>query len=76
MLFFRSEETIDEWCRANGHPRRPSVRMDQLWHLATTWYGNRLSPDARRPKPAEMRGIFAAIGLEGDFWDPLADEFG
>jgi hypothetical protein len=51
------------------------VRVDQLWQLAVTWYGSRLEPDSRRPAPAEMRGIFAAIGLEGDFWDPRADTF-
>lgn len=50
----------------------PIVRMDQLWGLSTTWYGNRLSPDARRPGPAEMREIFASLGLTGKFWDPEA----
>jgi hypothetical protein len=49
--------------------------MEQLWHLATTWYGSRLSADSRRPAPAEMRSIFEAIGLLGDFWDPTADSF-
>lgn len=76
MLFFRSEGLIDEWCRSRGVPRRPVVRMDQLWQLATTWYATRLEASARRPGPAEMRGIFEGIGLEGDFWDPLADTFG
>jgi hypothetical protein len=50
--------------------------MDQLWHLAKTWYSTRLEPVSRRPSPAEMRGIFESIGLEGDFWDPRADSFG
>jgi hypothetical protein len=76
MLFFRSEERIDEWCRRKAIPRRPSVRMDQLWHLAVTWYGTRLEPESRRPAPAEMRGIFEGLGLTGDFWDPMADSFG
>jgi len=76
MLFFRSEETLRSWCEANGHPLRPRVTMVQLWELATTWYASRLRADARRPKPAEMRTIFAAIGLEGDFWDPTSDRFG
>ena len=34
---------------------------EQLWSLAVAWYDNRLSPDARRPKPAEMRTIFARV---------------
>jgi len=75
MHFFRSEELIDDWCRARGTPRRPSVRMDQLWQMAVTWYSTRLEPDSRRPGPSEMRGIFADLGLHGDFWDPQADAF-
>jgi len=75
MLFFRSEERLDAWCQARSLPRRPSVRMDQLWHLAVTWYSSRLEAESRRPGPGEMRGIFAGLGLEGDFWDPQADAF-
>ena len=37
--------------------------------------GARLSPEARRPGPEEMRQIFAGIGLHGPFWDPQADVF-
>jgi len=76
MLFFRSEELIATWCRARGVTPRPIVRMDQLWHLAVTWYGTRLEAESRRPAAAEMRSIFESIGLEGDFWDPRADSFG
>lgn len=75
MLFFRSGEALDDWCRSRGVPRRPTVRIDQLWSLAVTWYGSRLTAESRRPKPDEMRQIFAGLGLEGDFWDPLADTF-
>jgi hypothetical protein len=72
MLFFRSEERVRDWCRARGAEPRPIVRMDQLWQLAVTWYRTRLEPESRRPEPSEMRGIFEASGLEGDFWDPHA----
>ena len=75
MLFFRSEELVDTWCQTRNTPRRPVVRMDQLWQMAVTWYASRLEPDARRPAPDEIRGIFAGIGLVGDFWDPKADRF-
>jgi hypothetical protein len=75
MLFFRSEDRVRQWCSAHGHPMRPLVGMDQLWKLATTWYSTRLQPDSRRPQPDEMRGIFAALGLQGDFWDPRSDAF-
>ena len=73
MLFFRSEERVREWCAARELPMRPIVTLDQLWKLSVAWYGNRLSPDARRPKPAEMVQIFAGIGLTGPFWDPTSD---
>ena len=76
MLFFRSEETVRAWCEGRGLPLRPRVTMDQLWGLASTWYSTRLQPDSRRPKPDEMRSIFAGLGLTGDFWDPQADRFG
>jgi hypothetical protein len=52
------------------------VTLDQLWKLSVAWYDNRLSPDARRPQPDEIRGIFAGIGLTGPFWDPQSDQFG
>ena len=76
MLFFRSEERAREWCAEHHAPLRPVVTLLQLWTLATTWYGTRLEADSRRPKPEEMRGIFAAIGLDDEFWDPKSDRFG
>lgn len=76
MLFFRSEERARDWCQARNTTVRPLVTMDQLWVMATTWYATRLEADSRRPKPDEIRGIFAGIGLEDDFWDPKSDAFG
>jgi len=73
MLFFRSEEQVLAWCRAEGAPLRPMVRIDQLWGLAHAWYSTRLQRDARRPQPAEMRAIFAGLGLTGPFWNPEHD---
>ncbi|MFI5372586.1 MAG: hypothetical protein ACHQ52_13605, partial [Candidatus Eisenbacteria bacterium] len=57
-------------------PLRPLVTMDQLWTMATTWYATRLEEVSRRPGADEMRGIFAAIGLDDEFWDPRSDRFG
>lgn len=76
MLFFRSEEDVREWCREHEYPMRPLVSIDQLWGLSMAWYSTRLQADARRPKPDEMRAIFAGLGLEGEFWDPRSDRFG
>ncbi len=76
MLFFRSEEQVREWCEAQGQEMNPRVTIPQLWGLATAWYANRLAADSRRPQPDEIRGIFARLGLEGEFWDPRSDSFG
>jgi hypothetical protein len=75
MLFFRSEEHVNRWCQAHDLPRRPILDLEQLWFLATTWYGNRLTVNSRRPGPDEMASIFASVGLEGPFWDPQSDHF-
>lgn len=75
MLFFRSEETVAAWCEAHDVPQRPIIDVDQLWHLATAWYENRLTIESRRPAPDEMGKIFAEIGLTGPFWDPQADQW-
>ena len=76
MLFFRSEELVKAWCQARGIAPRPLVTMVQLWQLAIAWYATRLSAEAQRPGPAEIRQIFARIGLNDPFWDPQADLFG
>ncbi len=76
MLFFRSEEDVEQWCRERDTAVQRLVTIPQLWTLSTTWYSTRLEEDSRRPQPDEMRQIFAGLGLEGDFWDPRADTFG
>jgi hypothetical protein len=76
MLFFRSEARVREWCEARGERPGPVVRMDQLWGLAVAWYATRLDPNSRRPAPAEMRRIFAGLGLTDAFWNPENGTFG
>ncbi len=75
MLLFRSEEMVRQWCAARGIPMRPMLNLNQLWHLAVTWYSSRLTVDSRRPAPDEMVEIFAKIGLTGPFWDPKTDQW-
>jgi hypothetical protein len=75
MLLFRSEETVNAWCAAHHISRRPLVNLEQLWQLAVTWYGNRLTIESRRPAPDEMVSIFASLGLTGPFWDPKSDQW-
>ena len=75
MLFFRSEEALNDWSGALQHRRRPTATLPQLWQMAVAWYLSRLSPQARRPDADEIRQIFARIGLTDAFWDPRADRF-
>jgi len=75
MLFFRSEDALDDWCSAHQHPRRPTATLPQLWQLAVAWYSSRLSAEARRPDSNEIRQIFTRIGLTDTFWDPRTDQF-
>ena len=68
MLLFRSEEHVDRWCAARAVARRPLVPLEVLWQLAVAWYGNRLTPEARRPMGDEIREIFDGLGLTDPFW--------
>jgi hypothetical protein len=44
------------------------MSLDQAWALSRVWYGDRLSPEFRRPTTEEARAIFRKIGLVGPFW--------
>jgi hypothetical protein len=68
MLLFRSEGHVKRWCKVRGWPQRPIVTLDQLWQLAVAWYGNRLTPESRRPMGEDVKEIFDGVGLSGDFW--------
>jgi hypothetical protein len=75
MLLFRSEENVACWCEDHNVPQRPIIDLEQLWYLAVTWYGNRLTVESRRPRPDEMVEIFGRVGLAWPFWDPKADQW-
>ena len=68
MLLFRSEEHVDRWCQSRALARRPLLSLAQLWQLAMSWYGSRLTAEARRPMGDEIRAIFDGLGLTDPFW--------
>lgn len=68
MLLFRSEQHVDRWCRQWSRPRGGILTLEQVWALATEWYGSRLNPDWRPKTTAEAQSAFDRIGLVGDFW--------
>ena len=42
--------------------------MQQGWELARRWYGDRLSANWRPFNAQQAQGIFAEMGLRGEFW--------
>jgi len=70
MLLFRSEEHVTRWTEKRRAPIGATFTPQQVWQLATAWYGDRLSPNWRRRTPEEARIVFEGIGLTGPFWEP------
>jgi hypothetical protein len=68
MLAFRSEAHVDRWCETRRIPRGAVLSLDRVWRLGRAWYEDKLSPEWRRATPEEAEGVFASIGLTGDFW--------
>jgi len=69
MLFFRSEEHIEHWCRNWNLPRGGILSLDQGWRLAQAWYGpDRRVPEWRRKTVEEAEALFEELGLKGEFW--------
>ena len=69
MLLFRGEEHIDRWCAQWNQPRGATLTIDQAWHLAGAWYGNKMDPAWRRATVDETEGLLSKLGLTGSFWN-------
>lgn len=41
---------------------------EQCWELARGWYGDKLSPDWRRPTADDAQALLTRIGLTDPFW--------
>ena len=59
---------MDAWCKERGVERGATMTVAQVWLLSQLWYGDRLSPDFRRPSMDEAHAIFQRVGLTGPFW--------
>lgn len=68
MLFFRSEETLDQWLAARQMQRGAVLSISQLWDLSRLWYHNRLSPEYHGRTAGQVREIFNKAGLTSDYW--------
>ena len=68
MLLFRSEEHVGAWVEAGHGPRGAILSLDQLWGLASAWYGDKMDREWRRRTPEEAQAVFESLGLVGPFW--------
>ena len=68
MLFFRSEEALNQWLAWNGASRGATFTIPQLWELSQRWYQNRMSPEYRGRTMEQVQQIFKEAGLTSDFW--------
>jgi hypothetical protein len=59
---------VGRWCAVRNLARGALMTLPQAWELSRQWYGDRLSPDFRRPTVDQAHGIFANVGLTGAFW--------
>ena len=70
MLFFRSEEMLEQWQNANHAQRGAVLSIPTLWELSQRWYHNRMSPEYRGRNLEQIQGIFKEVGLTSGFWLP------
>lgn len=70
MLFFRSEELLDDWLAANQAQRGAVLSIPKLWELSQRWYYNRMSPDYHGRTIEQVQYIFKEVGLTSEFWLP------
>ena len=68
MVFFRSEELLNEWLASN-HVRRGAVlSVPKLWELSKLWYRGRMLPEFRGRTAEQVQQIFKEVGLTSAFW--------
>lgn len=70
MLFFRSEELLENWLAANQAQRGAVLSISTLWELSQRWYHNRMSVDYHGRTVEQIQQIFNEVGLTSEFWRP------
>jgi hypothetical protein len=70
MLFFRSEETLNQWLTAKHAERGEVLSIPGLWDLSQRWYHNRMSPEYHGRTIEQVQEIFKEVGLTSEFWQP------
>jgi len=70
MLFFQSEESLQEWLAVQNAERGAIFSIPQLWELSQRWYHNRMSSDYHGRTMEQVQEIFRELGLTSSFWQP------
>ena len=65
---FASEAEVDPWCQSHALPRGYVMGIEALWRFASDWYGGYLQEPWLQRSPEQVRVLFDAHGLTGDFW--------
>ena len=68
MIFFRSEEFLNEWLVAQKSQRGAILSIPQLWELSQRWYEDRMSSEYRGRTIEQAQQIFKELGLTSEFW--------
>lgn len=70
MLFFRSEEMLENWLISNHAQRGAVLSIPTLWELSQRWYHNRMSVEYHGRTVEQVQEIFKEVGLTSEFWQP------
>jgi hypothetical protein len=68
MLFFQSEELLNQWLIAQKAQRGAVLSTSQLWGLSQRWYRDRMSPQYHGRTTEQVQKIFKGLGLTSEFW--------
>ena len=68
MLFFRSEEALNQWLESKQAERGAVFTIPRLWELSQRWYQDRLSLEYHGRTMEQVQHIFKGVGLTSSFW--------
>jgi hypothetical protein len=69
MLYFRSEEDIERWCKTWRMTKGAVIPIEKGWELASAWYNeDRRLPGWRRRTLEETEAVFRQMGFTSEFW--------
>lgn len=71
-MLFPSEQQVRAWCAAKRVAPGQIVPLSKVRDLAYRWYEDWLHPSWRRRTTQETKALFAELGLDHPFWDPMS----